>query len=153
MKKISIKTGNIIRSMLAGAISLLGFTACDDPENPDDGGTICMYGTPTGCYEIKGSVTTATGEPIENARVILRHINGRNVNTYYGDTVLTGSKGHYEMKTGGWPDENIRVVCQPQDNALEADSVNLKVTFKGEKGPWMQGTASETVNFKLKNKK
>lgn len=153
MKKISIKAGNIIHSMLAGVISLLGFTACDDPEDPDDGGgMICMYGTPTGYYEIKGSVIAETGTPVENARVILRHINEHNINTYYGDTVFTNSDGLYKMTTGGWPDENIRVVCQPQNDALEADSVDLTVEFKDGQGAWDSGTARETVNFKLKKK-
>lgn len=153
MKKISIKAGNIVRSMLAGAISLLGFAACDDPEDPDnDGGMVCMYGTPTGYYEIKGSVKSDAG-PVENARVIMRHISRSNTNTYYGDTVFTDSKGLYKLNTAGWPDENIRIVCQPQSDTLEADSVDIKVEFKGEKGPWVVGTADETVNFKLKNKK
>lgn len=150
MKKICIKAGNIVRSMLAGAISLLGFTACDDT---DDERLPLMYGTPTGYYEIKGSVTAESGSPVENARVILRHINRLGTSTERGDTVFTDSKGIYKLKTGGWPDENIRIVCQPQSDALEADSINLTVEFKDGDGPWNNGTARETVNFKLKNKK
>lgn len=154
MKKISIKAGNIIRSMLAGAISLLGFAACDDPEDPDDGGgTVCMYGTPTGYYEIKGSVTAESGSPIESARVILRRIIKGQARTEYGDTVFTDSNGSYLLNRSGFPLSDIRIVCQPQSDALEADSVNLTVEFKDGDGAWFDGTARETVNFKLKNKK
>lgn len=154
MKKISIKAGNIVRSMLAGAISLLGFAACDDPEDPDNGGgMVCMYGTPTGYYEIKGSVTAESGSPVENARVILRRISKGQVYTERGDTVLTDNNGSYLLHRSGFPLPDIRIVCKPQTDALEADSVDIKVEFKGEKGPWVVGTADETVNFKLKNKK
>ena len=150
MKKISIKAGNIIRSMLAGAISLLGFTACDDP---DDEKLPPMYGTPTGYYEIKGSVTAESGSPIENARVILRHINRLGPYTEHGDTVRTDSEGRYRLRSSGLPDTNIRIVCQPQSDALEADSVNLTVEFKDREGIWNSGTARETVDFTLKYKK
>lgn len=154
MKKISIKAGNIVRSMLAGAISLLGFTACDDPEDPNDGGgMVCMYGTPTGYYEIKGSVTAESGSPVENARVILRRISKGRVYTERGDTVLTDNNGSYLLRRSGFPLSDIRIVCKPQTDALEADSVNIKVEFKGGDGAWDCGTARETVNFKLKNKK
>mgnify|MGYP000487156410 CR=1 FL=1 len=154
MKKISIKAGNIIRSMLAGAISLLGFAACDDPEDPDNGGgMVCMYGTPTGYYEIKGSVTAESGSPVENARVILRHINRLGPYTEHGDTVRTDSEGRYRLRSSGLPDTNIRIVCQPQSDTLEADSVNLTVEFKDREGIWNSGTARETVDFTLKYKK
>lgn len=154
MKKISIKAGNIVRSMLAGAISLLGFAACDDPEDPDNGGgMVCMYGTPTGYYEIKGSVTAESGSPVENARVILRRISKGRVYTERGDTVLTDNNGSYLLHRSGFPLADIRIVCQPQSDALEADSVNLTVEFKDGDRAWFEDTARETVNFKLKNKK
>lgn len=63
MKALKIKADSIIKSFLAGVISLLGFTSCEDPAEPDGGGTICMYGTPTAEYEIKGTVTDEADRP------------------------------------------------------------------------------------------
>lgn len=152
MKKISIKADRIINSILACVLSLLGFASCNDNTSGDDD-TLCMYGTPTGHYEIKGTVTAESGQPVEGAKVIMRHIGRNHVFTAYGDTVITDSKGDYMLKTGGWPDNNIRLVCKPEDDTLEADSINMTVSFKDSNGPWNEGTARETVDFRLKFKK
>lgn len=144
MKKISIRVQSLLGSLLAGAISLLGFSSCGDEE--------IMYGTPTGYYEIKGTVKTEAGSSVEGAQVIMRTLDGKNAHTYPQDIVTTDSKGEYLLKTSGWPNPNIRIVCQPQDNTLEADSVDMSVSFKDADGMWNRGTARETVDFTLKFK-
>ena len=144
MKKITFKTSQIISSMIAGTLSILGFSSCDNAE--------CMYGTPTGHYEIKGTVTEESGQPVEGAKVIMRHIDNNQTFTYHGDTVVTDSKGDYMLKTSGWPNSKIRMVCKPEDNTFEADSINMTVSFKDSDGVWNHGTARETVDFILKPK-
>ena len=57
------------------------------------------------------------------------------------------------LKTSGWPNSKIRMVCKPEDNTLEADSINMTVSFKDSDGVWNHGTARETVDFILKPKK
>ena len=145
MKKITFKTSQIISSMIAGTLSILGFSSCDNAE--------CMYGTPTGHYEIKGTVTEESGQPVEGAKVIMRHIDNNQTFTYHGDTVVTDDKGDYMLKTSGWPNSKIRMVCKPEDNTLQADSINMTVSFKDSDGVWNHGTARETVDFILKPKK
>ncbi len=145
MKKIRITAGTIVRAMLAGALTLLGFSSCGDDE--------LMYGTPTSYYEIKGTVKTEAGNRVEGAQVIMRTLDGKNAHTYPQDIVTTDSKGEYLLKTSGWPNPNIRIVCRPQDNTLEADSVDMSVSFKDADGIWDRGTARETVDFTLKFKK
>lgn len=145
MKKITFKTSQIISSMIAGTLSLLGFSCSDNAP--------AMYGTPTGYYEIKGTVTEESGQPVEGAKVIMRHIDGNQTFTYHGDTVVTDSKGDYMLKTSGWPNSRIRMVCKPEDNKLEADSIDMTASFKDSDGAWNHGTARETVDFSLKFKK
>lgn len=144
MKKITIKAGQIINSLLTGIIASFGFSSCDNGE--------CMYGTPTAYYEIKGSVTEESDLAVGGAKVMLRRINGNSAYTTYGDTVVTDNKGEYVIKTSGWPNNKIRIVCKPDDSDLEADSIDMIVSFRGGKGPWDKGTARETVNFRLKKK-
>lgn len=49
------------------------------------------------------------------------------------------------------------MVCKPEDENLEPDSVNVEMKFekdrKHAKDPWYVGTAKATVDFKLKKKK
>lgn len=50
-------------------LSLLGLaTACGDKDD-DNGGTLCMYGTPTVTFSVKGRVSDPAGKPIEGIRV------------------------------------------------------------------------------------
>jgi len=146
MKKITVRTGQIINSIFAGILTLLGFSSCDDEE--------CMYGTPTGYYEIKGTVTEESGRAVEGAKIIMRLIYGNSAHTAWGDTVITDNKGEYMLKSRSvWAHNKIRMVCKPESDTLETDSINMTVSFKGGDGVWDQGTAKETVDFRLKSKK
>lgn len=147
MKKISITAGTIVRAMLAGALTLLGFSSCGDDE--------LMYGTPTSYYEtkhceIKGTVRTETGSGVEGAQVIMRRLNGKDAYTSPRDIVTTDSKGDYLIKSdiSDVSELRIRIVCRPADPALEADSIEMKLNFKGSGSD----TARETVDFTLKYK-
>lgn len=149
MKKISISVQDLFSSLLAGALSLLGFSSCSQSGD--------MYGTPLSYYEIKGSVKSEDGDGVEGARVIMRPLYRDTPYSYTGtsDTVYTDSKGSYMIKsyTSAASDMRIRMVCQPLNTALEADSVEMKLKFEGGDHIWDFGTARETVDFTLKYKK
>lgn len=85
--------------------------------------------------------------------VIMRYINEHNNKVFTGDTVLTDSKGSYLLAKRGWPYQKIRMVCKPEQETLEADSINMTVSFKDGKDDWDHGIARETVDFTLKFKK
>lgn len=70
--------------------------------------------------------------------------------TSYGDTVLTDALGNYLLKSTGWPESRIRVVCKPEQETLQADSVEFNVDLKGGTDFWNQGSASNTIDFILK---
>lgn len=147
MKKIYLPIANILGGLLAGALSLLGFSSCSDEE--------LMYGTPTSIYEtkhcaIKGTVRTATGSGVEGAQVIMRRLNGKDAYTSPRDIVTTDGKGDYLIKSDipAVSELRIRIVCRPGDPALEADSIEMKLNFKGSGSD----TASETADFTLKYK-
>ncbi len=98
MKKIKFRVSSLINCFLAGTLALLGVTACDGGNDDYP----CMYGTPTGRFEIKGTVTDESGRAIENAAVILRAVTDSGVYTTPGDTISTDSKVRYEFKSEGW---------------------------------------------------
>lgn len=141
MKKVTLKVERIMNGIFAGMISILGFSSCHSTE--------LMYGTPTADFEIKGSVTDESGQAVEGASVTMRYINSNGAQA----ETKTDSKGSYLLKTSGWPENRIWIVCKPEGNNLEADSLDMTVSFKDSDGAWNHGTARETVDFSLKFKK
>lgn len=151
MKKTYRTISSLWATICAGALAVLGF-GCSD----NGGKELCMYGTPTGYFEVKGAVTDEAGDPVDNAEIYVtspEHQSG----IYSFAKGKTDDKGDYLIETSDFPKTEIKVVCKPEDTDLEPDSVNVKVKFekdrKHDKNPWNEGTAKATVNFKLKKKK
>lgn len=149
MKKTTTTVRRIMRSCLAGIVSLLGFTSClqDDDNEP-----AVMYGTPGGTFEVKGSVTDPADRPAE-ADVILRILTKDGyAYTYPGDTVRTDAEGRYEISRSTAPYNRFRVVCHPKDASLEADSLEVEARYENGSGAWNMGTAKVIADFRLKDK-
>lgn len=153
MKKTYRTISSLWAAMCAGALTLLGF-GCSDNEGGGNG--LCMYGTPTGYFEVKGAVTDEAGNPVDNADIYVTHPEGQS-GIYSFAKGKTDDKGDYLIETSDFPKTEIKVVCKPEDENLEPDSVNVKMKFekdrKHDKDPWYSGKAKATVNFKLKKKK
>ncbi len=70
-------------------LSLLGLaTACDD----DGGEIMCMYGTPTVTFSVKGRVTDPAGKPIE----------GISVKTEKWLETATNARGEFAFEKSEW---------------------------------------------------
>lgn len=65
MKKTYRTISSLWATICAGALAVLGF-GCSDKNNPWNN-DLCMYGTPTGQFEVKGAVTDEAGNPVDNA--------------------------------------------------------------------------------------
>lgn len=154
MKKTYRTLSSLWATICAGALAVLGF-GCSDKNNPWNN-DLCMYGTPTGQFEVKGAVTDEAGNPVDNADIYVTHPEGQS-GIYSFAKGKTDDKGDYLIETSDFPEPEIKVVCKPEDENLEPDSVNVKMKFekdrKHDKNPWYSGKAKATVNFKLKNKK
>ena len=69
--------------------------------------------------------------------------------------VKTGDNGTYISTGNELLGNKTKVVCVPDDPALEADSVIIDVKYTGKKNknnPWDIGQANATVDFTLKKK-
>lgn len=152
MKKIYISVGRITASLSSLLLGLLGFSSCDD-----NGSNLCMYGTPNGSFELKGTVTDEQGQPVDDAQVIIKEYNGYNgTDEQFAaiDTIGTDENGDYSASGSVFPGSPLRVVCQPGQSNLEADSVTVKPEFKGKKSDgWYVGHAVIDRDFILKRKK
>lgn len=150
MKKTYRTISSLWATICAGALAVLGF-GCSD----NGGEELCMYGTPTGHFEVKGAVTDEVGDPVDNAEIYVTHPEGQSGIYSFGKGKTDG-KGNYLIETYDFPKNEIKVVCKPEDENLEPDSVNVEMKFekdrKHAKNPWYVGTAKATVDFKLKKK-
>lgn len=153
MKKIQIRVSSFMSRACAFAMAVLGITSCADSTNDDDP-MICMYGTPTGSFEIKGAVTAESdGASVAGASIVVKPTDAA---YELSNPVLTDSKGNYIVDQETNPYDKVRVVCTPaEESGLAADSadVELKYLKDGKKhSEWYVGHAESTVNFKLKAK-
>lgn len=150
MKRIYSNLRSITSRVCMAGLALLGFSCSDD----DDNGQLCMYGTPTAEFEIKGAVTTEDGKPVPDAevRVTKREIPSAR---YVYDRDTTESDGSYNLKgyMSAFSENILKIVCIPDDASLAADSVEVKLTkTEGGDGAWIMGKGEATVDFKLKKK-
>lgn len=154
MKKIQIKVSSLMSRACAFAMAVLGITSCADSTNGDDP-TICMYGTPTGSFEIKGAVTAESdGASIAGASIVVKPTDR---NFPLNEPAMTDANGNYMVKETTSPYSKVRVVCTPgADSGLSADSVDVELKYMEpgkDKNVFMDmGHAESTVNFKLKAK-
>lgn len=151
MKRIYSNLRQITSRVCMVGLALLGFSCSDDD---DDNGQLCMYGTPTAEFEIKGAVTSEDGKPVPDAEV---RVTGRKAPSSQAafDRDTTESDGAYSLHgyfTGG-PENILKLVCIPGDASLAADSIEVKLTKTEDgDGAWKRGKGEATVDFKLKKK-
>ncbi len=160
MKQIRNKWLGLYQKMLGGLLILLGFSSCDkeNPNNEEPGGGLCMYGTPSAEYRIKGTVTDKDGRPVTSANVIIRNLGYESQfaedealykDVWLNDTLKVNDKGEYLFvdRDSGWGENDFRVVVH--DVAHKPDSVKVTLVPKDGDGAWFEGTGEETVNFRL----
>lgn len=123
-------------------LSLLGLaTACGDKDKDDDGGTICMYGTPTVTFSVKGRVTDPAGKPIEGICVKAKHDNPKTATNARGEFAFDKS----EATSFGDIPLKIPLVFEDVDGAQNGsfEDREMEVTFTRneavETGVWYRG--------------
>lgn len=144
---------SFLSRICAAFITLLGF-GCSSDEPGDESGLICMYGCPTGTFEIKGKVSDGNeNKPVE--AVIKVTEPACNSGALYFTSVQTGVSGKYEATLSGFVFDEVKVVCLPIDTRFEADSTFVSLDYikqSDDHNVWSLGTAKATINFNLKEK-
>lgn len=149
MKLIKKHLSTFTTSLCSALLSLLGYSCSSSPDDP---GYICMYGMPTGDFEIKGSVTTEEGNAVDDAEIRVTHPEAPS-GVYSLQTTTTNADGQYLAEGESYAASELKVVCIPSNLELEPDSVIVKMhSNKDNTGAWDAGYAKETVDFKLKSK-
>lgn len=149
MKKASSKFNKLLNAIFAVLLAALGFS-CSNGDEP------CMYGTPHSDFEAKGTVVDENNEPVPNAKITIREkIFSDGTYKWTDDREYSQTTsditGKYSFK-GSTMTSEVRIVCTPPDDSLEADSTEMNLDLKGADG-WFIGSATVEQNFKLKAKK
>lgn len=176
MQQLSNYLNKSWNRLLSGLLMLLGFSACnwEDPENNGPDPVICMYGTPTATFSIKGKVTNQDEQALAGIRVIVANRENCHkttasfipdnpvLSTPVNDTTYTDPEGKFTWQGGAFPTDTIRYELQFQDadttlNEPHYRADTVKVEFLGkdliinENGnPWNRGKAEKTIEVILK---
>ncbi|MCL2502075.1 MAG: radical SAM-associated putative lipoprotein [Bacteroidales bacterium] len=169
MKKWNRTWNNGAQWVIAGLLTLLGFSACGDKDEIIPMGL--EYGTPHAKYAVKGKVTDAQGQALSPMRVIVPrvvlHTPARPGfipdNPVYTmpirDTLYTKPDGSFEYTYAGFPTETVHIHLKFEDPALQPvfESDSTRVDFhhsdlKGGDGRWNTGSAQKEADMTLKRK-
>lgn len=143
---MKVNFSKMVTRLCAAGLAMLGF-GCSS-EGP------CMYGTPTGSWEIHGSVTDQAGAAVADAEIRVA-INNADSFPFSIATADTNVEGDYAID-GHTPYKKIKVVCIPNNPALNADSTLVDLKYQKDKkdnDSWYVGHAKAKVDFRLKPKK
>ena len=167
MKKFNRKFIKGTNWALAGLMSFLGFSSC---ENEDDlGGGMVEYGTPHASYVVSGKVTDMEGKALTGIRVTVVSVDhcqparpgfipDQPVITHeLRDTLFTNNGGAFTYPYGGFPTDTVKIKMKFDDvnNTFESDStvVSFPVSdLSGGDGRWNDGESKKSINIKLKKK-
>lgn len=131
--------------LLAGLITLLGFSCSNDLDDDDP---ICEYGTPHANYEIKGKVVDRQSNPIPNIQIEIRD-SVPNRGWIHSDTLYTNNAGEFIWNTGEFPGMSFKLTAIDIDDesngglfARDTSFVSFKnAQYVGGDGRWNSGTA------------
>ena len=70
MKTLHYRWNRSLNWIFTTLLGFLGFSSCED-NGDDPGNIICMYGTPTASYTIKGKVTDQAGQALSDIQIIV----------------------------------------------------------------------------------
>lgn len=143
MKKARIEIIKFYNIIIAGILSVFGFTTSCDP--------VAEYGTPSANFIVKGKVSSSeTNKPIENIQVIME-----------GNSKTTNSNGEFEIVNMDFPGEktyNLIIRDIDGENNLQFVDKDTLAEFKnpsytGGDGHWYEGETKINIDIKLKPKK
>lgn len=143
--------------LMSGALAMLGLASCSGEGGEDP--MICMYGTPSATYHVKGKVVDAeTGVPVPGIQIVTSAVHRGNGKEwiYEPDTLHTDADGAFStLRKGEFPTDKYRFIWEDTDGAANGvyakDSTDVKVT--GEYingGDWYKGEATIEATLKIK---
>lgn len=157
------KLNHWYRALTAMLLTVLGFSSCGKSAEGEDP-TICLYGTPTSTFQVKGCITSEDNTPIEGIKAVVG-VDYNGVDVYHQDSTYTDKQGNYvfaKKQAAGTPDNKyMKILLEDVDgeanggtfanDTIKGDELTIEKTAKGD-GTWDIGSYTITANKKLKKK-
>ena len=156
-----------ISKLFSLLMAVLGLSQCGDVDAGGDADDemLCMYGTPTAEYSVKGKVTDQSGDAVKGVEVTVSVVHTNTSSVEFDNNVWpigltsTGSDGSYSLeKTTETASDKIQIDVKDIDGAQNGEYKDATllisgVTFKGADGAWYHGKAEVSVpTIKLEEK-
>ena len=156
MKKLPYILMNSTNWILAGLLSLLGFSSCN--EQNEGGGE--MYGVPHAEFSIKGKVVDSKGAPLSGIQIHYATAHTGDGRTWHEQIPekFTSENGAINNHFESFPTKSLRVYATdidgPVNGSFANDSIDIEISktdYKGGKG-WFSGTVEKDIILTLKEK-
>jgi len=136
--------------LLAGVLTILGFTGCTK-ESAD------AYGVPVIEYELKGKVINAEQKLLPDMQIVVGEILNDKAPMQYPDTLYTDSKGEFLYKDPDAGNFKLRAKFTSfnKDGEItiyKADSVNIDMGKPQGGSGWYRGKASQEITITVEEK-
>jgi putative lipoprotein (rSAM/lipoprotein system) len=109
-KKMHRRLIKSVNWILAGILSILGFSVCVGPDE---------YGSPYATFSLRGKVTDKDGKPVKDIDIKL----GFPETSYY-NSVYTNKEGDYSMKFDFYHIEEFNIIASDIDGDLNGSYQN-----------------------------
>ncbi|MBQ7422909.1 MAG: radical SAM-associated putative lipoprotein [Prevotella sp.] len=151
--------GKLLQKALSMVMVALGFMSCSE-DGP--GREVCLYGSPTMSFLVKGRVADEAGKPLKGINIKLKEGMGYNGGCLM-DSVFTDVEGHFQTKA------LVNTVLSPYTKIIfddvdgeenggtfVSDTVDIdkldREKVRESDGHWYQGEYVITADWKLKRK-
>jgi len=142
---MKMKFLSLFSKILSFLLIFLGFSACDGNDD-DGGGTVCMYGTPTAKFIVKGQVVDEENNAVSGLKVALGKVYssyGNPQSTYYIDSINTDAKGKFNLTVGEFPKDQKFVIKYEDTDAEQKGKLGITTdTVRFEKPKFVNGDNS-----------
>lgn len=153
------KKTRLVGQLMSWLLLLLGFSSCEESVE---------YGTPTVDYQVKGKVTTASGEALKGIQVVVKDQYGsfKQADQWgynQNDTIYTDANGEFVSHEARGSSLSSQKVCfydvdgELNGGTFKSDSIELKEMtqkcIKKGDGSWYAGKYELGCEVKLNKEK
>ena len=102
-------------ALLTALLSILGYSCSVD--EPEEYGSIVLYGAPGTDFIVKGTVTDEASTPLQGIKTSLKlvHKTERETLVFGKDSIETNASGNYQLKYKGWAQGEIKLIAEDID--------------------------------------
>ncbi|MDR2917150.1 MAG: radical SAM-associated putative lipoprotein [Tannerella sp.] len=171
MKKLNRKFVRGTNWALAGLMSFLGFSSCEENNTVEYGVPYLEYGTPYAEFIVSGKVTDTKGNGLQGIQVVIPGVDHHQratsgfipsypvISVDIKDTLYTKEGGNFNYSYNGFPSNdsiNIKMKFEDISENPRFETDSAKISFFSSDlqngSGWYEGKAEKEIKIGLKDK-